>query len=148
MTVTTHSREETQALAAEVATGLAHAPHDRATVLTLRGDLGAGKTTFTQGLLRALGVTENVTSPTFVLVQRYALSTPAFDNAYHIDAYRLGAAVELETLGLSEPLTDKRALLIVEWPEVGSDLFIPTIDVAIAHGTIPEERTITVTSHA
>ena len=142
-TVTTHSREETQQIAAEVAAHLATLQRDRAVVVTLRGDLGAGTTTFTQGLLAALGVEDNVTSPTFVLMQRYPL-TGTFGDAYHLDAYRLGDAVELDALGLADALLDPRNLVIVEWPEVGGGLFVPHVDVQLGHGAHADERTVTV----
>jgi tRNA threonylcarbamoyladenosine biosynthesis protein TsaE len=142
-TVTTHSREETQQLAAEVAARLSALPRTGSCVVTLRGELGAGKTTFTQGLLRALGITDSVTSPTFMLVHRYPLSSGGFTDAYHVDAYRLAASAELGALGLDAALADPASLVIVEWPEVGGSLFTPVLDVALAHGETPEERTIT-----
>lgn len=142
-TVTTHQREETQRLAAEVATRLAKVHRDRAAVVTLHGELGAGKTTFTQGLLAAFGVSELVTSPTFMLVHRYPL-TGKFSNAYHVDAYRLGEKAELQSLGLEEALADPDNLIVVEWPEIGGATFVPTVDITFAHGATPDERTITV----
>lgn len=140
--VTTYSKEETQRLAAEAAERIASLPRTRAAVVTLRGELGAGKTTFTQGFLDALGVTDPVTSPTFVLMQRYPLAG-AFENAYHLDAYRLMQAEDLDGLGLAETLADPRNLVIVEWPEVGGDLFGPTLDVRIAHGDDETQRHLT-----
>jgi len=144
----THSPDETQELATAVADGLLAAKLDRASVVTLRGDLGAGKTTFAQGLLRALGVSDRVTSPTFVLMQRYPLAAGSFKDAYHVDAYRLMRTDDLASLGLDAVLADPKNLVIVEWPEVGGSLFEPTADVALAHGAHPEERRISLTWHA
>ena len=141
-TAITHAREETQQLAADAARRLADLPRERAAVVTLRGELGAGKTTFTQGLLAALGVAEPVTSPTFVLVHRYGLAG-AFANAYHVDAYRLAEAGDLDALGLAAPLSDPESLVIVEWPEVGGDLFDPALDVLLEHGGDEHERRVT-----
>jgi tRNA threonylcarbamoyladenosine biosynthesis protein TsaE len=141
-TVTTHQREETLSLAARVAEKLASIPRDRAAVVTLRGELGSGKTTFTQGLLGALGVEGVIASPTFMLLHRYPL-TGAFSNAYHVDAYRLMKTEELETLGLTEALADPTNLIVVEWPEVGGELFGPTLDVQLSHGSHEGERVIT-----
>lgn len=147
-TVTTHSASETQHLAGQVAERVKSAPGKRATIVTLRGDLGAGKTTFTQGFLRALGIADTVTSPTFVLVQRYPLEVAHLKNAYHVDAYRLTSAEDLGALDLTGAAADPANVIVVEWPEVGGALFSPTVDVAFAHGSTPEERTITVTWHA
>lgn len=89
-----------------------------ATLITLSGELGAGKTTFTQALARALGVTEAITSPTFVLMKIYALPDGgAFKRLVHIDAYRLQGAGDLAPLGFDEVLTDRENLVVVEWPE-------------------------------
>lgn len=147
-TVITHERTETQRLAADVAARLAALPRDRAAIVTLRGELGAGKTTFAQGLLKALGVDDNVTSPTFMLVHRYPLSVGGFSNAYHVDAYRLSKDAEVAGLGLDEALADPASLLLVEWPEIGGSLFTPLLDVQLAHGASEDERSITVTWNA
>lgn len=89
-----------------------------ATLITLSGELGAGKTTFTQALARSLGVTEAITSPTFVLMKIYALPDGgAFKRLVHIDAYRLQGASDLSPLGFDEVLTDRGSLVVVEWPE-------------------------------
>lgn len=78
----------------------------------LRGDLGSGKTTLARAILAALGVTENVPSPTFTLVQAY--ETPRL-RVSHYDLYRLKRESELEELGLDEALDQGAAL--IEWPE-------------------------------
>jgi tRNA threonylcarbamoyladenosine biosynthesis protein TsaE len=144
--ITTHSREETQNVAAEAAARISALPHTRAAVVTLRGELGAGKTTFTQGFLAALGVEDRVTSPTFVLMQRYPLSG-VFTDAYHLDAYRLMQQEDFSALDLDGPLADPRALFLIEWPEVGGELFRSTLDVQLEHGTHDDERRITLTWH-
>lgn len=110
-----------------------------ATLVTLSGELGAGKTAFTQAVAKALGVAESVTSPTFVLEKIYDLppsAAPAagaagerpqavlagFTRLVHIDAYRLNGAAELAPLGFDELMQDAGNLVMLEWPErVGLD---------------------------
>lgn len=92
-------------------------PTDHAIVLALHGDLGAGKTTFTQILARELGVTETVTSPTFVIMKTYQTTDPWFTTLVHIDAYRLKNSRELMVLGWDEILVDPHTIVCIEWPE-------------------------------
>ena len=89
-----------------------------ATLLTLTGNLGAGKTTFTQTLAKKLGVTESVSSPTFVIEQRYDIENHDwFNQLVHIDAYRLEDKDEAQKIGLDQTLTNPEKLVVVEWPE-------------------------------
>lgn len=90
---------------------------ERAVVVGLEGDLGAGKTTLFQGVAKNLGVIEHTTSPTFVIQKTYRLKGQPFENLIHIDAYRLKSARELEALGWKELLTDRANLIFLEWPE-------------------------------
>lgn len=92
-------------------------PGERATVVALSGDLGAGKTTFTQALAHALGVEGDITSPTFVIQKRYPLEGQVFSQLVHVDAYRLERADELRALDWDELLCDPATLIVVEWPE-------------------------------
>ena len=89
-------------------------------VIALRGDLGAGKTTFVQGLAAGLGFVGQVTSPTFILVNEYLL--PGRRRLVHIDAYRLGdtstvALDEAATFGLEDILAAEDAIVAIEWSE-------------------------------
>jgi len=91
----------------------------------LCGDLGAGKSTLARALLRALGVQGAIRSPTYTLVERYPL---ADGEAWHLDLYRIGAAGELDFLGLDEASVN---LWLVEWPERGGDV-LPPADLIVA----------------
>ena len=108
MSVTIRTAEQMRALAARVAS------HCRAgDLLLLTGDLGAGKTTFTQGFGRAMGVREPITSPTFVIARVYRpTSGPGL---VHVDAYRVGDALELDDLDIDADLAD--CVTVVEWGE-------------------------------
>ncbi|HEY0979704.1 MAG TPA: tRNA (adenosine(37)-N6)-threonylcarbamoyltransferase complex ATPase subunit type 1 TsaE [Candidatus Paceibacterota bacterium] len=102
-----------------------------ATLVTLSGELGAGKTTFTQAVARALGITEPVTSPTFVLAKSYALPEGlAFRELLHIDAYRLAGGKDLDKIGVPEALQDTGTLILLEWPERVAD-GLPPADVTL-----------------
>jgi tRNA threonylcarbamoyladenosine biosynthesis protein TsaE len=99
-------------------------------VLYLRGELGAGKTTFARALLRTLGVGERVKSPTYSLLERYTVNGR---DAFHLDLYRIADAGELEWLGLDE-LDAAEAIVLVEWPERGGDaLPPPDLEVLLEH---------------
>lgn len=104
----THSPEETEAVGQTLAQRLRPG-----TVIAYRGDLGAGKTAFTRGLARGLGVEETVTSPTYTIVNEYLGGRlPLF----HFDMYRLGSADELFDIGWEDYL-DRGGVCAVEWSE-------------------------------
>ena len=117
-------------------------PKDRATLVTLSGDLGAGKTTFAQGIAAALGVEERVTSPTFVIENIYALTNQKWQKLIHIDAYRLERAEELEHLGWKEIIADPGNLIVLEWPERVAEI-IPQDAIKLRFDFSGDERIIT-----
>jgi len=90
---------------------------ERATVVGLIGELGAGKTSFVQGLAEALGITEPITSPTFVLEKIYQLEGALFQQLIHIDAYRLDGEHELKQLNWDTLIVDPKNLIVIEWAD-------------------------------
>jgi tRNA threonylcarbamoyladenosine biosynthesis protein TsaE len=113
-----------------------------ATLVALSGDLGAGKTTFVQGVARALGVVDIVTSPTFVLEKIYQLVGQKFARLIHIDAYRLNGSEELHAIGWDEIIADPKNLVLVEWPEKVADA-IPEYAIRIMIEGSGESREVT-----
>ena len=109
----------TEALAARLAARL-----PMRAVVHLHGDLGAGKSTFARAMLRALGVTGTIRSPTYTLVEHYPLASGG--TALHLDLYRIGDPGELEFLGLDGDIR----LWLVEWPERGQGA-LPASDLDI-----------------
>jgi tRNA threonylcarbamoyladenosine biosynthesis protein TsaE len=123
----THSAEET------IAQGRALAARLQPPVLVLlSGELGAGKTTFTKGIISGLGAAreEEVTSPTFTLVHLFRNQAKVF----HVDLFRVSAVHDLETLGLEDVFAEP-AVVIVEWPErLALRVAWPAIHVRLEHG--------------
>lgn len=102
-------------------------------LITLQGELGAGKTTFTKSLAKKLLISESITSPTFVILKKYPIPTGLFfQNLIHIDAYRLENGAELEKIGLKtlfNNITEKN-IICIEWPEI-VDNVLPKNRIAI-----------------
>lgn len=119
---------------------------DTAALITLSGDLGAGKTTFTQQLATQLGVSEPVVSPTFGIMKQYELDGhPHFDVLIHIDAYRIESLSEVGPLRFSELFERPRTLICLEWPEQIADI-IPDTKIAVSiEIQAGEERRVTLT---
>lgn len=127
------SAEEMKQIAAELANAL-HAGD----VILLRGDLGAGKTTFTQGLAKGLGITTTVDSPTFVLIQTYDRGRLPL---HHMDMYRITNEAEAFELGLDEFFYGD-GISVVEWPEQIPS-FLPADVLVITITKQPEGRMLT-----
>lgn len=121
----TQSSLQTKKLGMEIAGGFKGGE-----IICLSGDLGAGKTTFTQGLLKGLGIKGPYTSPTFAIIKHYASSfkfqASSFNliDVYHIDAYRINSKDLLE-LGFKDFASKPKTVTIIEWPEKVKDI-IPT----------------------
>lgn len=100
-----------------------------ASVVFLRGELGAGKTQFAQGMALGLGIASRVNSPTFPILKKYPVplsgkerGDAGFSAFYHIDCYRLKDAEELSSLGWEKIAADPGNLIVVEWPDIAADL--------------------------
>jgi tRNA threonylcarbamoyladenosine biosynthesis protein TsaE len=116
-------------------------------IVLLSGELGAGKSVFVRGVARALGVTERVISPTFVLMRVYDITGhTTIRHLVHVDAYRIEGPVEIQAIGLEEWLDREDSVVMVEWGERAS----MTLDsrarsaVAITSAGRPNERRIVV----
>ncbi len=115
---------------------------DKAVVVGLSGDLGSGKTTFSQSVADILGVTETVTSPTFVIEKVYHTKDTVFPQFVHIDAYRLDTSRELEVLGFKDLLSKKGTLIFIEWPEKVPDIL--PLDMHMLNFKFVDENTRTI----
>ncbi len=131
----THSESETEAVGEALATTLSPG-----TVIAFTGDLGAGKTAFTRGLARGLGISERVTSATFTIVNEYEGGRlPLF----HFDMYRLESSEELFDIGWEDYLR-RGGVCAVEWSEKVADALVGALRVDIRRGEGERDRVITV----
>ena len=129
-TKTSNSSEETKAFAKKIAKNLKPPG-----LIALYGNLGSGKTTFVQGIAAWLRIKKRVLSPTFVFIREYQLDDSAI--FYHVDLYRMDSAKDLETIGLSDILENKNALITIEWPEKIEKL-LPDNTIKISFRTVEE----------
>lgn len=119
------------------------APGRGAFVIALFGDLGSGKTTFTQGFARALGVRHRITSPTFLLARAYPIKSGR--TLYHIDCYRIRSSRDLVALGFRDWVAHPDHIVVIEWAEKVKRLLPKrAIRIRFSHGAHPAERIITI----
>ncbi len=135
------SIEETKKLAEDLV------KEDKGRIFALVGELGAGKTTFSQFFLRALGVEkEYLTSPTFLIIKNYELgimNNGNYKKVYHIDCYRLHNSKELLDLKFEEILNNPKNILLIEWADKIKDLLPKeTVWLYFKHGQRENEREI------
>ncbi len=112
-TFTTYSEKETIDLGIDLAGQLKHGD-----VVALFGDLGSGKTRFVQGICKGLGVREHTASPTFTIVNEYAVNAI---NIYHFDFYRINSLQEIREIGFDE-YVNSDGICLIEWAEKASQL--------------------------
>ncbi len=117
MKVVSKSVEETEKLAKDFMEKISMGVYDAALVVGLYGDLGSGKTTFTQSIAKLFGIKEDITSPTFVIEKIYGIDHAKFTNLVHIDAYRLDSAKELLVLDWERTIGNPKNIIFIEWPE-------------------------------
>ena len=139
MKIISKSLAETEKIAREFLAKEIMKSENSATVIGLYGDLGSGKTAFTQAVAKCLGVKEAVTSPTFVIEKIYKLDHQNFEHLIHIDAYRLRSGDELLHLGWEEIAKNPKNLIFIEWPEKVAEI-LPN-DIKKIHFTFVDENT-------
>ena len=127
ITFISRSEKETEAFAENLAKELLPGA-----VLTLDGDLGAGKTVFSRGFARGLGITEPVSSPTYTIIQEYPLENGGM--LFHLDLYRITNSASALAFGVDEFINDPDCYALIEWPERIADILPPgRISIRIRH---------------
>lgn len=146
------SSEETKKLGEKIAKQFdrAMAPAGRvatkkntgALVFALKGELGAGKTTFVQGFFRGLGLKKRAPSPTFIIMRRHALPRQR-GNVFHVDAYRLRKAADLGVLDFDDVLANPKNIVLIEWADRAKQILPKSaVWLTFRHGKQENERRI------
>ncbi len=114
-------------------------------IIALHGELGAGKTTFVQGLAKGLGVKQSVTSPTFLIMRHHTPRGGSIRHFFHIDAYRIKNSKEVAAIGIRDVFSTPRSVVVIEWPEhLHIKLPRGTMRVKLHHGPRESERILTI----
>lgn len=119
MEIVTKSALETEKLGESLANNLKRGSNNPR-IICLYGELGSGKTTFTKGFARGLGIKQRILSPTFIIIRRYQITNYQLPitNFYHLDLYRIQSLSDAKSLGLEEILSDTHNIVLIEWPKV------------------------------
>jgi len=122
MKIISKNLSDTKKIAEDFIKKISNGAKNEAFVVGLYGDLGSGKTTFTQAVAKIFNIKEDVTSPTFVIMKSYQITRNStfnipYSNLIHIDAYRLDSAKELSALNWERTLGDSKNIIFIEWPE-------------------------------
>jgi tRNA threonylcarbamoyladenosine biosynthesis protein TsaE len=136
-TIITHNFMETRQLGRDFAKN-----EDDLQVITLRGDLGSGKTTFVQGFAEGLGISQKIISPTFIIIRTYELQEKKKKYFYHVDLYRIESEKDIEGLGLLEMMQDPENIVAIEWPEKIEQLLPEKRNDIFLHYIENDERSI------
>ncbi len=123
-------------------------PRESATIISLSGDLGVGKTALVKEAAKILKIQETITSPTFVIQKEYLINNKDFPFRcmVHIDAYRLESAKELELLGWNDLIKDPQTIIFIEWPEQVSGIYLPQAE--SLHLSINKDQSRTIIKRA
>ena len=134
MVIASKSEQETESAGFQLAQTL-----PAGSTVLLNGNLGAGKTVFSRGFARGLGITEPVSSPTYTIVQEYDL--PGGGRLYHLDLYRISDVNSALAFGVDEFLDDPNGIALVEWPErIEGILPDHAVQVTLEHVSDSERR--------
>ena len=145
------SSKDTEKLGAEIARQLkvglkkkGSIQNKQAVVLALKGDLGAGKTTFVQGFLKGLGLKKRSPSPTFIIMRRHPLKgVGGFKNLFHVDTYRLKDVHALAALDFEDVLANPENIVLIEWADRAKDILPKSARwLMFRHGRKENERSI------
>lgn len=144
MQISSKSITDTQNIAKDLAQDII--AKKKPNVVLLEGELGGGKTTFSQGFLASLGVDKSVTSPTFVIMQSYSIPESDY-KVYHLDLYRLNQEWEVLDLGIMDMIQNPKNILLIEWasktPKLWENISHTKIEFEVIN---PTERIININS--
>ncbi len=142
MKKTLSSEEQTKKFAESLAEEIKEKPSDKATIIALEGDLGSGKTKFTQFFAESLGIEQRVVSPTFLIIKEYNLPKGKYETLYHIDAYRVEEK-GLLNLGFKEIAQNPKNIVIIEWADKIRNLVPENARwLKLSHGKNKKERLV------
>lgn len=149
MVIHSKSAKDTEKFAEYLASKILSGGERRqAVVISLVGNLGAGKTHFTKAFMKALGINDTILSPTFNIMKIYEIpekSSKDFRSAYHIDAYRIKSA-DLLKLGIRNIFKDRKNVVLIEWADIVKDILPEgAINIEIEHTKEENERKIILT---
>ncbi len=148
MRITSNSPSKTKDLGRLLAEEILKDKSPAPITIALRGNLGAGKTTFIQGFAKGLGLKNKIVSPTFVIfrnykIPRHKLTVNGWGRFYHMDAYRIKKISELIPLNFKEMISAPRSVIVIEWPEnINKALPKNTLRLEFRHGRKENERII------
>lgn len=138
MKITTTSEQQTQDLAQKIL-----ADFNTGGIIALNGDLGSGKTAFTKGVAKFLGIRKPITSPTFVLMKNYKTKHNKIKYLVHVDTYRLANSQELVDIGLTDFFNRDDTLVIIEWADKIRDILPSDVfEINFEHGKNENERIV------